>query len=116
MTAPHTPGPWHINESYQGDKAAGMRDVRNGEGRLLAWVPTPSVNEWGMAACEANARLIAAAPDLLDTLQFILRRFEHAALAEEKAVTFAVGGVTHREIAKAIERATATGAIAKAAS
>ena len=52
----HTPGPWYV-----GERAASGIDVRAVDSRdLLAQACIGRLN------CEANARLIAAAPDLLE--------------------------------------------------
>lgn len=70
MSAKHTPGPWLR------DASSGMKcDVRAANGRNVALC-------WGLAAnhesnykvryraeCDANAHLIAAAPDLLEAAQ-----------------------------------------------
>lgn len=53
----HTPGPWRINE----DRLAGLYDIipeRDNDGAILAEV-------WMHKNGEADARLIAAAPELL---------------------------------------------------
>lgn len=52
MSAQHTPGPWHT----AGDQGVQIRSQRD----QIAKVWTMRGNEW-----KANARLIAAAPDLL---------------------------------------------------
>lgn len=66
----HTPGPWHCH--YLGSLATGITtasiDEFNKEGDrgdLIAWVPHDR-NE------EANAALIAAAPDLLAACQRVI--------------------------------------------
>jgi len=63
MSAAHTPGPW------EREKGAGRG----------AWIKGRS-GEWAALACggndetaEANARMIAAAPDLLDVARLTLR-------------------------------------------
>lgn len=61
----HTPGPWRV-ESRGG--MAG-REVRAGEALVVATVNTTS-NDQGNR--EANARLIAAAPEMLEALQRLL--------------------------------------------
>lgn len=63
MSAQHTPGPWHVGGS---DKSTiynkyGQRIANSFEGVLV----TQASDE----TCQANARLIAAAPDLLELLQ-----------------------------------------------
>lgn len=70
MTTSHTPGPWLR------DDTSGMKcDVRASNGRKVALC-------WGLgngdnyrkeykAECDANARLIAAAPELLESAKAI---------------------------------------------
>lgn len=59
----HTPGPWEVSED---DPC----EIESADGRFVAMVlPAPELN-WDMnAEREANARLIAAAPDLLAALR-----------------------------------------------
>ena len=67
MTTKHTPGPWF----YKHEK--GWHDIVTHHGEL----PDGSPNSWTVASIntrrepehEANARLIAAAPELLEALQ-----------------------------------------------
>jgi hypothetical protein len=70
--AKHTPGPWQLFEDY--DAIGGFRqrvysvhgDIRPGhQFRGIARVPASEGDEM----LEANARLIAAAPDLLEALK-----------------------------------------------
>ena len=59
----HTPGPWRVVDSWNDYMVEGQ----NGEEIIWQDGPheTPTINE-------ANARLIAAAPDLLDALVMVL--------------------------------------------
>ena len=59
----HTPGPWRVVDSWNDH----MVESQNGEEIIWQDGPhnTPTINE-------ANARLIAAAPDLLDALVMVL--------------------------------------------
>jgi hypothetical protein len=60
--ATHTPGPWEISKNEAGE----LDICEAGAGNMLA----------DLAKCknaEANARLIAAAPDLLEALRGLLR-------------------------------------------
>lgn len=52
----HTPGPWHVGPHY-------TCDVESREGRVCECRP------FGSDRADANARLIAAAPDLLEALK-----------------------------------------------
>lgn len=61
----HTPGPWSINDWPQANSDIAVGAVGT---PLVARVPIRDVSIVGQMA---NARLIAAAPDLLDTLQHI---------------------------------------------
>jgi hypothetical protein len=58
--AKHTPGPWWL---------AGKSQVRYGAGNRAGWVATVARQNR-----DANARLIAAAPDLLAALRAVLDR------------------------------------------
>lgn len=65
MSAPkHAPGPWAV----QG--LAIVAGDRSFVGRVYPWCADPQDAE----CAKANARLIAAAPDLLDTLEMVMRR------------------------------------------
>ena len=72
----YTPGPWRVSD---GDSFSGGSDVSEPpeyEYIVLAERKTPSVIasfwdfDWGDEA-QANARLIAAAPDLLEALEMV---------------------------------------------
>ena len=62
----HTPGPWR----YQEDSDRYTHIVRSPTNRIVHQGP-----QHDDAICEANARLIAAAPELYDTLKRILDGF-----------------------------------------
>lgn len=65
MSAAHTPGPWRfqIHESANGDEIYGF-EVLTSVKRELVYFDAD-----GRSETEANARLIAAAPDLLAALE-----------------------------------------------
>ena len=67
MSAKHTPGPWHT----AGDQGVQIRSQRD----QIAKVWTMRGNEW-----KANARLIAAAPELLEALRAVDVLFGHLAI------------------------------------
>ena len=72
MTAKHTPGPWY---ALRGQRNISIR-YKTGD-RLLPMVNVASVRGQFPTDCpygssEANARLIAAAPELLEALQFVM--------------------------------------------
>ncbi len=65
----HTPGPWHVGGSNKAtiyDKYS-QRIANSFEGVM--------VSQRSDAQCQANARLIAAAPDLLAACQAVLDEF-----------------------------------------
>ena len=59
-TPKHTPGPW---ETYGDDKSDIRPATKAGKNRIIAQCPGYKTER------QANARLIAAAPDLLEALQ-----------------------------------------------
>lgn len=61
MSAKHTPGPWYIH----GD---GGTTIVGGEGDCWEHICSVTANE--------DARLIAAAPELLEALEHVLHRIE----------------------------------------
>ncbi len=88
MNAKHTPGPWTADRMFLGNS----KDRRSGftvNGPDAEPLPVRICDircspEAGFAVSEANARLIAAAPDLLGALNSMLRAFEYG-----KATSFA---------------------------
>ena len=62
----HTPGPWIVYEFVDG------YDIRSPEAEC--WVAMSSDPEavWGAIGREEDARLIAAAPELLEALEFFV--------------------------------------------
>ena len=94
----HTPGPWQVDPDYPIDVQAkvGNQEVctpfyKGCEGRTISPV-TPVANE---EEALANARLIAAAPELLEALEGLVNADSvtmHAAMqAAELAITKAKG-------------------------
>jgi hypothetical protein len=68
----HTPGPWWTNGKYNGQEMGCAIIAANVDCGPLPGNPTRGMVAWSSAIlntkareCEANARLIAAAPDLL---------------------------------------------------
>ena len=66
----HSPGPWKIWSDAWDIQVRGQADVRTADGRLVAAVS--SRNDTNDRECEANARLIAAAPELLEMLRHMV--------------------------------------------
>ena len=69
MTTKHTPGPWYVGSgTYEGRNIYSTASVTDGEG--FTYQPVVATAEDDEVACwDANARLIAAAPDLLEALK-----------------------------------------------
>ena len=63
---PHTPAPWTIEE-YGDDETPNLVIHKDSESRIC-FMATPG-SHGDPAIIEANAKLIAAAPDLLDALR-----------------------------------------------
>jgi hypothetical protein len=89
----HTPGPWTIDLDYDRDGHHGI----NSEARMWKAVAECSANTLGAAKvsqdeAEANAHLIAAAPELLEALEEVVAISDRKHNAWDKA---------HAAIAKA---------------
>ena len=70
LVSAHTPGPWLVSDEYQGAHALlGVYIDQKNSGRVARTFANCLVKT--DAECRANARLIAAAPDLLAALQRI---------------------------------------------
>jgi hypothetical protein len=78
MNVKFSPGPWSIDGSVN----AGNLDVINGEGRI-AMIDDSRSTGWNVPTINANARLIAAAPDMYALLQDV-----HALLTNPDADQF----------------------------
>ena len=78
----HTPGPWHaeceegnhcgfIHNANGEDEGRGICDMR--ESKRIKHADKRRADSWVISAEDvANARLIAAAPDMLKALEFVL--------------------------------------------
>src|SRR5215472_15289819 len=97
MSAKHTPGPWFDSGEY--DRTLGYTDttIINEERELIAIVRVESTRE----QLQANARLIAAAPELLAALKAIQHNAQVMNQAEPNRVWSAVDDIARSAIAKA---------------
>ncbi len=101
MSTQHTPGPWHFTHET---------DAHRARGKFLVVFPVGDpvvvcdVNRHRGPASEANARLIAAAPELLEALNDMLDEFRCD-------TSYPMGDVRHAAV-EAIAKARA--ALAKA--
>ena len=89
MTHTHTPGPWFV--SFPADGLSTRHPVISCNGETTssaAWDGTPAVNvaraEWrgNVADTNANAQLIASAPDLIIALRRALSALEGVSYAD----------------------------------
>lgn len=70
MSSKHTPGPWTAHaEPCRGLRTDGNGVVTAPCGDGVFVIAVPTLNEYRREECEANARLIAAAPELREALQ-----------------------------------------------
>lgn len=67
----HTPGPW-INCQAVGQRLSSRRIISNSNKISTVVADVPDYGKTSASERHANARLIAAAPDLLEALQSIL--------------------------------------------
>lgn len=84
----HTPGPWHV-EPKQADHGGTLVIVNEDSSLIIAEIPPLNIeDEPDMDDAErspedeANARLIAAVPELLDALRDLVRRADTSELAD----------------------------------
>ena len=85
----HTPGPWHYG-GHTNIYAYYQRELLHS--RVVACVPAAEV-DGGKKERQANARLIAAAPDLLDALNRVMQEWnerKHLTLATRQAIDAAI--------------------------
>ena len=81
--ARHTPGPWIAGwsgdpDTQGADKAGPINVVSVGRGAVAECRPIPSGHASTWEVVEANARLIAKAPEMLDLLRECVRPFRPA--------------------------------------
>ena len=74
MSAQHTPGPWKLETEGHGHL------VNGADGRTVVYLHRSGVRN--RAEIEANARLVAAAPELLEALHAARNALEHAACGQ----------------------------------
>lgn len=67
----HTPGPWSTSKDQDARGRHGWR-IDSASRDLMAWAAWPSEAERDSIEAESTARLIAAAPDMLDALQSLV--------------------------------------------
>ena len=76
MSTQHTPGPWYVGTEFndQGRHIYAAQKVRHEDGD--EWHPLIACtdDDERLVDWQANARLIAAAPDLLEALQYAIKQ------------------------------------------
>lgn len=85
----HTPGPWQVLPEEMGRNYLRVRGTLLGLRYKIADVRNPDydgVTEKDAEMTRANARLIAAAPELLEALQRMVDTYEHEASAENPSL------------------------------
>lgn len=101
--AKHTPGPWSYAPAVPGANRSFYIAGNNAEHNRQVDIGTV---QGGFNSCEANARLIAAAPDLLEALQGLVNDDDAGvSLAEQRERQPARMAAAKAAIAKALERA-----------
>jgi hypothetical protein len=64
-----TPGPWKVNEVWGTIEAMGDREIC----AIHAAEGGGGVSRFNRESCQANAALIAAAPEMLEALQYLIQ-------------------------------------------
>jgi hypothetical protein len=100
----HTPGPWHFSDDL--GQQHGCRLIHAKDGRLVA--DAGRIHYRTDAEMDANARLIATAPDLLEALETMVRWTEMHGLNTAELITggraeVPVVGMARAAISKARE-------------
>src|SRR5437879_4477679 len=95
INKPHTPGPWFANEETYGTPPKVQVREKHGSGTLICMVGNTHASEDKILA---NARLIAAAPDLLEALKSIATE---AAKSDEDCLV-GILAISHGAIAKVL--------------
>ena len=102
MTTKHTPGPWWawINNPPDSPSASVM-----GGGKTICLLTNPVADNSLGAELKANARLIAVAPELLETLRVIDKILSGEIYAGEPTIETIAARLARAEIKTAIAKA-----------
>jgi hypothetical protein len=104
----HTPGPWHVVEKAE-HKGKGILHIVEEGGNSYWEIATLMTHD---AELEANARLIAAAPELLEALEEIVTEL-HGAIYNRALSTWATKEVAYKHADGLVEKYRALIAKAK---
>ncbi len=75
MSAQHTPGPWSVEDPMESELSIVEANKPTHEWKFIATIylrQGKDPDEFPHAISEANARLIAAAPDLLEACELVI--------------------------------------------
>ncbi len=108
----HTPGPWEADVALDGAFSIYAKGPQFGGGQAILCSRAP----WKHLAeeSEANARLIAAAPDLVSALTALSHEMAGTLTAFQMAMREAVGNTNYNILVDRVDRANA--ALSKAGS
>jgi len=93
QTAQHTPGPWKVKDYYS--------IIFPDDGSDIAKVSLRPDNRGDYLESVANAHLIAAAPEMLDALEFVAMTFADIEASERKGYFAECPKIVSAAIAKA---------------
>ena len=97
--AKHTPGPWTQGWSKNGIDCVWL------DGKTEPAIGMGDDDDWIDCVTEANARLIAAAPDMLQRLE-MCKRFLEDMHTQSPEVTVAASQTLHETVSEIIAQAT----------
>ena len=102
MTTKHTPGPWYVGSgTYECRNIYSVASVTDDDGFTYQPI-VASAEDDGIKCWDANARLIAAAPDLLEALQDVDALWTHHSVAHGNGKISPL----HEKVIAAIAKAT----------
>ena len=86
MTTKFTPGPWYVGTgTYEDRNIYSVASVTDDEGFTYQPI-VASAEDDGIKCWDANARLIAAAPELLEALKWMVLRTEEGGYLDGKCL------------------------------
>ena len=91
---PHTPGPWNMQKREPGDKTIFVSQPADGYHRLRAEI---DCDDCDTETAEANARLIAAAPELLEACKLLIEVFNRSGASDYPTVKKAAAAIAKAE-------------------
>jgi len=101
----HTPGPWNTDEKDHDDPYQDIRVVGSRRNICLVWMDDAPVKDYNDEQ-QANARLIAAAPDLLEALKSILPFIPKTSFIDGGAAKYSENVIAADKVRAAITKAT----------